>query len=123
MIFWLLYILAEAFVQGKSIKDGNKPLYIVLFIIRGIASIIHGITLNVQYGTWQYPILLGFQICSFYTIFDFVLNALRLDPLGYRGKESGWLDKLNDTQWYSLKVICLILSIIFYILGLSYWKF
>jgi len=124
MIYWLIYILLEAFIQSKYIKVGNKPPYLVLFLIRGMASIIQGgAILNVQYGTWQYPILLGFQVCSFWIVFDLFLNYLRGEKWNYKGANSGKLDKISYPYYYILKGISLILCIIFYIEGLKYWKF
>ncbi len=123
MIFWIAYILIEAFIQGKLIEKGYKPSYLVLFLIRAMMSIFQGILLDCQYGTWQYPILLGFQICSFEIIFDFFLNLLRMEKWNYKGKSSGWIDKLSYPWWYTLKGITLIAAIILYILGLQYWSY
>jgi hypothetical protein len=120
MLIWIIYILSEAYVQYRYIKAGNKPFYLILFIIRGMASIFHGILLNVQYGTYQYPILLGFQICSFWIVFDIFLNSLRKESFLYKGKTSGWLDKLPYSIYIPLKVVVLIAAIYFYHLGLQY---
>lgn len=122
MLFWLIYILLEAFVQGKSIQAGNKPSYIILFVIRAMVSIFHGILLAVQPGA-EYWILLIFQICSFYVLFDPILNLLRIKPWDYQGKESGYLDKLPKKTYYALKSVCLFGAIYFYYIGLNYWKF
>jgi len=122
MIIWLVYIFCEAFIQAKLIKAGNKPIYIELFIIRSIVSILHGIFLNVQPGI-EYIILLGFQICSFWVIFDIVLNKLRNKPFLYRGSNSGWLDRIKSPYYEILKPIALSGTIFFYIKGLNYWKF
>jgi len=123
MLYWLIYILLEAFIQGKLIKKGEKPIYLVVFLIRGAISIIHGVILNVEYNTWQYPILLAFQVCSFEIIFDFFLNLLRLEKWNYKGKSSGWIDKLPYPYWYTLKGLALIGMVFFYILGLKYWHY
>lgn len=123
MIFWLLYVLIEAYIQAKLTKLGNRPDYIQLFIIRGIFAIIHGALLNVSYYDYSSPFLLGFQVFSFYTLFDFLLNFFRGRDWNYKGLNSGWLDKLPYPYWYSLKVVSLLLSIFFYIKGLEYYKF
>ncbi len=121
MILWLIYILIEAYIQYRSIKAGNKPSYLVLFIIRGMVSIFHGILLDVQYGTYQYPILLGFQICSFWIIFDLFINFLRKEPILYKGNNSGYIDKLSYSIYIPLKIVVLISAIYLYYLGLQFW--
>lgn len=104
---WLLYILVD--VIGNYIlieKLHTRPNYLVLFIIRGTSAILHGILLDTQPSEW--PELLVFQVTSFYLLFDILLNILRKKPLLYRGKNSGWLDKLPTPLYIALKVICLI---------------
>lgn len=121
MIFWLIYILLEAVIQFKLISKGNKPNYLQLFIIRGMAAILFGgIVMNVT--NWQDGfILLGWQICSFYVLFDIILNCLRKKKWNYKGKESGWLDSLSYPIYYTIKLLTLIFAIIFYLKGLQYW--
>ncbi len=121
MLIWLVYILSEAFIQSKSIKAGSKPNYLMLFIIRGMFSIFHGILLNVQYGTYQYPVLVGFQICSFWILFDLILNFLRKKPILYKGDNSGYIDKLSYSIYIPLKIVVLIVAIYLYYLGLQFW--
>lgn len=122
MLFWLLYILSEALMQYKYIEEGNKPNYGVLFTIRGIFAIIHGAVLNVQNPTEWIP-LLGFQICSFWIIFDLTLNLLRDKNWDYKGKTSGWLDKIPYKYYYILKVFAIFGTVVFYINGLKYFNF
>lgn len=124
MLYWLIYILLEGYIQGKLIKKGYKPIYLMVFLVRGIFSILQGgLILDVQYDTWQYPILLGFQICSFYIIFDPLLNLFRKEKWDYEGKTSGYLDKLPKIWYYSLKLVCLFGAIFLYIKGLQYWNY
>lgn len=120
MILWLIYIILEVIIQYRLIKKGRKPIYIQLFTIRGIFSILHGILLDVENMT-QYGYLLGFQICSFWIIFDLFLNKLRGKSWNYKGKDSGWLDKLEYPKYYTLKIISLIMMVYFYYSGLKYW--
>lgn len=123
MLFWIIYILIEAFIQGKLIKKGDKPNYFVLFLIRGIFAIIHGgPILNVQ-NNREWLILLGWQTCSFEAIFDFFLNLLRMEKWNYKGHTSGYIDTLPYPWWYTLKIVSIIGAITFYILGLNIWKF
>ena len=124
MLLWLIYILSEALVQNRYIKKGNKPIYIILFFLRGMLAIAHGIFLDVQPDPWwEWGILLGWQICSFWIFFDLMLNALRDKDWDYKGENSGWLDKLPYKYWYTGKIIAAIGMIIFYIIGLHIWKF
>jgi hypothetical protein len=124
MLYWLIYILLEAFIQYKSIKAGNKPSYLVLFLIRGIFSILQGgLILDVQYNTWQYPVLLGFQACSFWIVFDLVLNLLRKEKWDYKGSNSGYLDKIPSSYYLTLKFLVFIGAIYFYLEGLKFWNY
>jgi len=122
MIYWIIYILIEAFIQGKLIKKGDKPVYLVIFLIRGIFSIIHGAILNVQ-NIEQSIILLGFQTCSLWIIFDLFLNLLRMEKWNYKGQQSGYLDKLEYKYYYPLKIVAFLGIFVFYKLGLQYWSY
>ena len=123
MLYWLIYILIETFIQGKLIKKGDKPIYLAVFLIRGIFSIIHGAILDIQYNTWQYPILLGFQTCSLWIVFDLFLNLLRMEKWNYKGQQSGWFDKLEYKYYYPLKIVAFLGIFVFYKLGLQYWSY
>ena len=119
---WLIYILAEAKIQHYLIETRKwKPNYIQLFIIRGMAGIIHGILIDVgslshmtgslhEFQMWQYKMgatLIIFQCCSFWLIFDLTLNYLRNRPIDYRGKSSGWLDRLPYPVWLVGKFVAI----------------
>lgn len=121
MIFWILYILAEAKIQGYLIENKKwKPIYIQLFIIRGMVAIVYGIFLDVT--PEQYLPLLLFQITSFWIFFDLFLNFFRKKPWNYKGKTSGWLDKIPYIPYYILKLIAITVMILSYIKGLDYWS-
>jgi hypothetical protein len=124
VIFWLLYIVAEAVVHYYVIEVlKSRPDYLKAFIIRGMASIIHGAILDVNDWT-EYATLLTFQVSSFWVIFDLTLNLARdKDPL-YHGKDSGWIDRyLGGTlAYYILKVLALLVAFIAYFVGLKYWS-
>jgi len=125
MLFWLVYILSEALIQNRYIKKGNRPIYILLFIIRGIFALLQGaFILDVQNDPWwEWPVLLGWQVCSFWVIFDLILNALRNKDWDYKGENSGWLDTLPYKWWYTGKILAILGIVIFYIIGLQIWEF
>lgn len=116
---WILYPVIEALVQRftyfKSEQQITRPNYLMLFLIRGMASIIHGVIMDVQITPWwDYPVLVCFQAGVFWLVFDPLLNSLRELPLDYEGKNSGYLKFVP----YWLQVI---VSIILIIVGL-YWS-
>lgn len=125
MLFWLAYILSEALVQDRLIKKGWNPHYLTLFFIRGVFSLIHAFSIGIT--CWkEYLVLLLFQICSFWSIFNPLLNKLRDKDWDYKGSEkggSGWLDDLPDYAYNLLRIITVLGMIIFYIIGLQYWKY
>lgn len=125
MLFWLAYILSEALVQWRLIKKGWNPHYLTLFFIRGVFSLIHAFSIGIT--SWkEYLVLLLFQICSFWSIFNPLLNKLRDKDWDYKGAEeggSGWLDDLPDYAYNVLRIITVLGMIVFYIIGLQYWRF
>lgn len=115
MILWLVYIASEVTIQAHLIGKGWKPNYIQLFILRGAASIVHGAIIDVE-SFGEYFWLLAFQVTSFWILFDLGLNIVRGKELFYKGKNSGWLDKLPWDVYIILKgiaaVVCLTLIIL-----------
>lgn len=94
LFIWFLYPLAEAIAQRFTYFKANpiRPNYLMLFLIRGIAAIIHAALLDVQPNPWyQWPALLLFQIGTFWLLFDPILNMLRKKKFSYEGINSGWL--------------------------------
>jgi hypothetical protein len=118
MIIWLLYPLIEALIQSKLIAKGWKPIYFQLFVIRGMVSIGHGIFVGVE-NMAQYGLLVAFQACTFWILFDLLLNKFRGKPWYYLGKESGWLDRMGSKDgsffiglYWALKIIAFFVSIL-----------
>jgi hypothetical protein len=117
-MIWLIYIIAEILIHYWWIEiKKSRPNYFVVFIIRGIAAIIYGAYIDVQNLTEWLPVI-TMQVCSFWILFDLGLNLLRNKPILYKGKNSGWLDKLPNSIYYTLKIICLIILII---IGIKYF--
>lgn len=128
LFLWVTYPLIEALTQFElRVNYEWKPNYLQLFCIRGIVAIVHGALMDVEidalhyYSRFEYLqplLLLTFQVTSFWIIFDPVYNHLTDQNIFYRGKESGWMDRLPIKIWYVLKVIALIafpLSLVQYI--------
>lgn len=113
LLSWLLFILAEVLRNYILIeKYKTRPDYVKSFLIRGIAAITHAsLVMGVENWSEAVPVLL-FQTTSFWLLFDPALNLLRGKELMYRGKNSGWLDKLPVKIYWSLKFIALITFLI-----------
>lgn len=119
MIYWLLYILLESKVQSFLIdKKQWKPNYIQLFLIRGIIAFLFGAFIVGVINYQQLLINTIFQLTSFWIFFDMFLNYFRNKPFLYKGKTSGWLDKLPYSFYIPLKIITLIIVIVSFIIGL-----
>jgi hypothetical protein len=117
MIFlWFLYILGEAFIQGYFFRkdESFRPDYRILWIARGWASILHGIALQVP--DWEYyGYAVGFQLCSFWILFDLILNLRRGKKWHYiGGSDSSKFDQLAPIPYWILKAVALIGVVIFY---------
>jgi len=119
MILWIIYILAEVLIQSYLIDKKNwKPVYFQLFVIRGMAAIVHGIYLDVSPETYL-PVIV-WQVCSFWILFDLGLNIARGKAWYYRGKTSGWLDRIpSGVIYWAGKVIALTAGSIALIQGIK----
>lgn len=91
LILWLIPIGLNVYAD----KDGRKPNYLLMFVLRGIAAILHGVLFNPQDMT-DYWLVLLFQVTSFWIFFEIALNLVRGRELFYydtKEKDSGWIDK------------------------------
>jgi hypothetical protein len=126
MIFlWFLYIIGEAYGQSIFFKKSEsfKPDYRILWIFRGFASILHGIALqiNSELTELQYVYLVGFQLCTFWILFDLILNKLRGKKWHYiGGSDSSKFDRIAPIPYWILKAFALIGVVLFYHLYHSY---
>lgn len=118
MIFiWFIFILIEA-IRNYYIIEISKstPDYLQSFILRGMASILHGIFCNVQ-DLEQYFYLVVFQTSSFWLLFDLTLNLLRKKDIFYLG-ENSLIDKLfkrmGKVVLIFAKVTALIICIVMF---------
>lgn len=125
---WFIYIFLEAYTQYYLIEKRHwRPNYLQLFIIRGMASIlVGGLVVGVgnlsDYAMAQYNIEIWmykqaaawflFASSSFWITFDITLNYLRKRPIDYRGKTSGWLDRMPYRLWVVGKVLAFWVAVI-----------
>jgi hypothetical protein len=118
MIYWLIYPILEAIIQFHEITyKGKRPNYLVLFLIRAVASSIF-ILLFVDISCFlQYLSIVLWQACTFTLIFDPLLNYLRNKDFFYKGKNSGWIDSLPYNKYYAFEIFALIGAISLYILN------
>jgi len=110
-------------------KDGGKPNYLIYFIARGMASIAHStvcfIVLEDQhydYGSlsaWQLLALwspyLGFQVTSFWIIYEIVRNYWTGEALLYydhKEKDSGLIDRVFAWAGSGFHVIAKLLALV-----------
>jgi len=113
MYYWLIFVGLEILRNRWMRLRNQKPNYAQSFVIRGVAAIIHA-SIIVRVETWPEALrVIGFQVASFYLIFDIVLNALTGDRWNYQGKSSGYLDKLPMWAYLVLKGLCLVYLIWF----------
>jgi hypothetical protein len=89
---WVVLVVLQAFIHYYIIEENNDmPFYLLWNLIRGGASILHGVLFDVQGWSDYYPLLL-FQLTTHFAIFAPLLNKLRFKGYWYVGKNSGWID-------------------------------
>lgn len=92
ILSWIVFIVGEAYTHARLIEvEKERPNYIIVFLIRGMASIVHGVFLDAQNG-WHYLDIIIFQCATHWIIFPKLLNELRGKSFWYLGAESGWID-------------------------------
>ncbi len=117
MIYWFIFITLEIARNYYMIEVKNtKPVYFQSFILRGWAHLLICIfVFDTQVPADWYPIL-AFHACSFWLLFDPALNLLRKKPWYYRGKTSGWLDRIpSHIIYWLMKVAALTYCIQYYL--------
>lgn len=121
---WIVFIAGEAYRNYWMPKrQGKRPNYLGNFMYRSFFGLVCFIMMNPDFDplydlrtVWQGRWIAGYQVSSFYLSFDPLLNAFMKRRWNYKGKNSGWLDKLSMGLYYSLKIACVIL------LGYSLYK-
>ena len=129
LLLWLIPIALNVYVD----RDGRKPNYLQMFVIRGFAAILHAIILDVVCDVfpdnlWRYnaieliliwmPVFL-FQITSFWILFEIFLNIVRKRELFYfdrQENDSGWTDQIFDAlgngAHLAAKIVALIICVL-----------
>lgn len=115
LFVWILLVVIQSFVHFYLIEvKHSKPFYLLWWIIRGIASILHGVAFDVLNMQEFWPIL-SFQLLSHFVVFGPLLNILRKPfvpkmHFWYTGEHSGWTDaifnKLNLTLYKCIYFAC-----------------
>jgi len=128
LLVWALLPVLNAWLDRK----GTKRNYLVVFGLRGMASIFHGIwmlsnkDLTFNYSnasSWELlmvwlPVLV-FQASSYWLIFEIVLNILRHNPILYydhQEGDSGYIDRFfkwaGPSAHFFAKMLCLLILVL-----------
>jgi len=103
LLLWLAVIAGFNYWDYKVTRHGGKPNYLIYFIVRGMASILHSalclILLEDQYtdygslSAWQLFVLwspyLGFQVTSFWIQYEVTRNWWTNEALLYYDQSEG----------------------------------
>lgn len=109
LLLWLVPIAANIYAD----RNGRKPNYLQMFILRAMASLIHMFFFVRSPEQWQLILwLIVFQTTSFWLLFEGILNLVRGRELFYYDrveKDSGWIDRFFANKQglhFAAKVIC-----------------
>ena len=109
LLLWLLPIFGNVYLD----RTGRKPNYLIMFILRGMAAILHGILFN-PHNLYDYLPIFLFQITSFWLLFEIFLNVIRHKPLLYFDNvehDSGWIDKIFSKLGYTFHAFAKVLAL------------
>lgn len=117
---WFAFIALHLWHQWKLWKMGKRPSYLSNFIFRAFAGLVCIILMNPEFDPAGDPgtILdvlpeLIFEVSTFYTLFDPLLNFICKRTIDHRGEKSGWIDPhLSRAEWWILKAASLIIAIL-----------
>jgi hypothetical protein len=110
LLLWLVPIAINIYAD----RDGRKPNYLQMFVIRAMASLIHMFFFiySPQQGNLVFWLLV-FQITSWWLIFELVLNLIRGRAVFYFDRtenDSGWIDRFfakKHVLWhFGAKLLC-----------------
>ena len=114
LLLWLLPIAGNVYID----RTGRKPNYLIMFILRGMAAILHGILFN-PHNLYDYLPIFIFQITSFWIFFELGLNLVRGKHWLYYDKiekDSGVIDRFF--AWAGVKahgiakILCFVVMVL-----------
>lgn len=123
LLLWLIPIGLNIYAD----KDGRKPDYLMMFILRGLAAIIHAVSFDPRVGQ-DYFIIFIFQITSYWILFDLGLNIVRGREILYydrKERDSGWIERFFDSMGPVFYLVAKVLALIACVLAIIaiYYRF
>jgi len=114
LLLWLLPIVGNVYLD----RTGRKPNYLIMFILRGMAAILHGILFN-PHNLYDYLPIFIFQITSFWIVFEISLNLVRGKHWLYYDHsegDSGIIDRFfmwaGEKAHGIVKILCFIVMVL-----------
>lgn len=124
LLLWLIPIAVNVYAD----RNGRKPNYGMMFVIRGMAALTHAIIFDLVcdyfpdnlhlYSVWQlflmYLPLLLFYTTSFWILFELALNIVRKRELFYYDRkedDSGWIDQIFDVLGNGAHLIAKVIAL------------
>lgn len=113
MYYWLAFIILEIWRNYVLIEKRHiHPNYAGSFTVRAFFGLLCLILANPSFDPLvnglDYLPFIAFECTSFWLLFDPILNLTRGKPIGYKGANSGYLDRLPKWAYWSLKLIALV---------------
>lgn len=115
---WLALVILNSIVDWKIItRDKTYVNHLLEFVFRSMAAIMYGaIVFDVQivgWLGWDAFHYLSFAACSFYIVFELLLNWFRGLAWDYLGSKSKWdiFFLRHRTAFYLLKLACAVLLV------------
>jgi hypothetical protein len=117
ILFWFVVITGFVLYDYVKIKKGERPFYLVNFLLRGIAFVLYGAFVwDTQYELRTLNLFL-FCVASFWVYFDILLGSLLHGNPFYIGPNSGWIDraglhnKWTNIAYWILKILALYVAV------------
>jgi len=113
LLLWLIPIAVNVYID----RNGHKPNYIIVFIVRGMVAILHAALFN-PHNVYDWLPILIFQVTSFWIFFELALNFVRNNPLMYYDNsegDSGFIDRffkvVGMEAHFIAKVLCFVVMV------------
>lgn len=98
LLLWLIPIVSNVLWD----RYGRKPNYLVMFLLRGTAAILHAKLFNPTL-VYEWLTIVLFQVTSYWLFFEAGLNFVKRRPILYYDtveRDSGWLDRFFTWTGY-----------------------